>query len=244
MGVFVSLSDLFGCTFVINLTERKDRLKAISRELAQAGMPFSTGRVERFNAIRPVEACGFPTPGVRGCFLSHLGVLREAQRRKLASLLILEDDLTFSPLIAQHMTSLERSIGLSEWGFIYMGHTEPVLKHPPIELIRYSGPIVTAHFYAVNGAVLEPLIEYLEKVQLRPPGHPEGGPMHLDGALTMFRQANPKIPTLIAQPNLGWQRASRSDLHSNWFQSAPVFAEMYDVGRYVRRIIMGDRHRH
>ena len=60
-------------------------------------------------------------------------------------------------------------------------------------------------------------------------------------ALTMFRQANPDVATLIAHPNLGWQRSSRSDLHSRWFQSDPVLGEVYDAARYIRRVITKSR---
>jgi glycosyl transferase family 25 len=65
--------------------------------------------------------------------------------------------------------------------------------------------------------------------------------MHLDGVLTMFPQARPGCVTLIAEPNLGWQRSTRSGIHSSWFQQAPVFAEMYDAARFVRRLITGQR---
>jgi hypothetical protein len=232
----VGLADLFGCTFVINLKERKDRRRAVTRELNLAGMPFAPGKVELFNAVRVVEASGFPTPGVRGCFLSHLGVLMEARQRDLPSVLVLEDDVAFSPLINQHFSTLVSALG-GKWDFAYLGHVERLSTKPPLSLIPFSGPVVTAHFYAVNGPVLDRLIEYLQQVQKRSPGHPLGGPMHFDGALTMFRQANPDVVTLLAQPNLGWQRSSRSDLHSNWFQSAPVFGEVYDVARYIRRVI-------
>jgi len=233
----VSLGDLFGCTFIINLPERKDRRKAITRELEQIAMPLAPGKVEVFSAIRPSEAAGFPSPGIRGCFLSHLGVLLEAKQRNLRNVLVLEDDLAVSPLINMHFSSIRAELEKADWGLAYLGHVEKVSDELPLRLIPFSGPIVTAHFYAVNGPVLDRLIDYLQQVLKRPAGHPEGGPMHLDGALTMFRQANQDIMTLIAEPNLGWQRSSRSDLHSNWFQRAPVFGEMYDAARFVRRIV-------
>lgn len=234
----MNLADLFGSTFVINLKERKDRRKEVVHELDQIGMQLAPGQVEFFSATRISEAAGFPSPSVRGCFLSHLGVLMEARKRKLSSVLVLEDDVAFSSLINQHLATLRLALS-GKWDLAYLGHVEKVSSEPPLSLIPFPGPLVTAHFYAVNGAILDRLIEYLQQVLNRPPGHPLGGPMHVDGALTMFRQANPDVVTLIAQPNLGWQRSSRSDIHSNWYQSAPILGEVYDAARYIRRIIKG-----
>jgi hypothetical protein len=167
-------------------------------------------------------------------------VLREAKKRELSNVLILEDDVAFSPLLGKSVDELCRALE-EPWDFAYLGHVEKLAAPSRLRLTRYAGPLVTAHCYAVNGSVLEELIGFLERVLTRPAGHPQGGPMHLDGALTMFRQANPEKVTLIAEPNLAWQRSSRSDLHSNWFQQAPVFGEMYDAARLVRRLVTGRR---
>ena len=232
----MTLGDFFGCTFVINLAERKDRRAQITRELEAAGMPFSPGKVEIFPAVRPIEALGFPSPGVRGCFLSHLGILKLARERRLSSVLILEDDLVISPLVREFQDHILSFLSTARWDMVYFGHIEQVSNQSPPGFIPFTGPLVTAHFYAVNGPLIGRLIDYLEQVQTRPPGDPDGGPMHLDGALNMFRQRNPDTVTLIAQPNLGWQRPSRSDLHSTWLQSAPVFRHGYDLARNVRAL--------
>jgi hypothetical protein len=58
--------------------------------------------------------------------------------------------------------------------------------------------------------------------------------MHLDGALTMFRQANPDVLTLIAHPNLGRQRPSRSNINCPWYERLPVIQQAADLGRIVR----------
>jgi glycosyl transferase, family 25 len=186
------------------------------------------------------DAAGFPAAGVHGCFLSHLGVLLEAKRRGLRSVLILEDDIAFSKLLVNAACQVQTALKAS-WDFAYLGHVETVPNGPAIQFKLYSEPLVTAHCYAVNGRVLGELIEFLQLVLTRLPGHPEGGPMHFDGALTMFRQARQGCVTLIAEPNLGWQRSTRSDIHSSWLQQAPVFAEMYDAARFVRRLVTGHR---
>ena len=68
---------------MINLDRRVDRMGEIEAELAKVELPF-----ERFSAIER-------KPGILGCGLSHLAVLKEARRRGLKNVLILEDDFTF-----------------------------------------------------------------------------------------------------------------------------------------------------
>jgi len=199
-------------------------------------MPLSPGAVELFPGIRSGEAAGFPSAAVRGCFLSHLGVLREARRRHLKSVLILEDDVVLSPLVRDQFDSLRAALADS-WDIVYLGHRETVSGGSLPALLPFNGPIVTAHFYAVREPAISGLVDYLEEVQLRPAGHPAGGPMHVDGALSMYRQRNPGLLTRIADPNLGWQRPSRSDIHSTWLQSAPLFRHAYDAARAVRAVI-------
>ena len=69
----------FDRTYVINLPERKDRLREITRELRSMGMTFADPGVRLLRATRSREALGFPSPAVRGCFLSHLAILLQAQ---------------------------------------------------------------------------------------------------------------------------------------------------------------------
>ena len=89
-----------------------------------------------------------------------------------------------------------------------------------------DGSAVTNQFYAVHGQILDPLIAYLEAVLTRPAGHPDGGPMHVDGALTMFRERHPGPLTLVARSNLGWQRSSSSDISTRRFDQIPVLRDL------------------
>ena len=72
--------------FVIHLQRSVDRLFGIEKRI-----PRNLIEWEFFDAI----AC--PGKNARGCFLSHLGVIREAQRRKLSRVIIFEDDVVVKP---------------------------------------------------------------------------------------------------------------------------------------------------
>jgi glycosyl transferase family 25 len=229
-----ALSDFFRCTYVINLPERKDRRRAIVSELTRAGMPLAAGRVEMFPAVKPREKMGFPNTGARGCFLSHLGILTRALERRLSNVLIVEDDLIVSPMVNRHLEAIVRHLEATPWGLVYLGHIEDVSPAATPRLVPFDRPLVTSHFYAVNGPTIPRLVDYLEQVQRREAGHPLGGPMHLDGALNMFRQANPDVLTLIAHPNLGWQRPSRSNINCKWYERLPVVKQAADLARAFR----------
>jgi hypothetical protein len=234
-----SLSDYFECAYVVNLPERKDRRRAIVRELEGAGMPLSPGKVEMFAAIRPKEPMGFPSIGARGCFLSHLGILNLAIERKLRNVLVVEDDLALSTLMHTHLSDLVRELESRTWGIVYLGHVEQVSESGPPRLTPIDRPLMTSHFYAVNGPVIPRLRDYLDQVLQRQPGDPLGGPMHYDGALNMFRQFHPDVPSFLAEPNLGKQRLSRSNINAPWYEELPVLREAADAYRVVRRLVRG-----
>jgi len=56
-------------------------------------MPLTPHKVEIFPAIGPDEAGGFPSIGPRGCFSSHVAILKQAKHQGLSNILIVEDDL-------------------------------------------------------------------------------------------------------------------------------------------------------
>ena len=229
-----SLTDYFDCTYVINLAERADRRKEVTGELVRAGMPLRAGRVEIFRGVKPEAPRGFPGIGARGCFLSHLSVLKDALQRGLSNVLIVEDDLMLLPAVNRSIDQLITGIRSVDWGIIHLGHLEKAPDSGSTEFVRFHGPVVTAFFYAVNGPVIPRLIDYLEQVQCREPGDPLGGPMHFDGALTMFREANPDVATFLACPGLGRQRRSRSNVNSPWYEGLPLIRQAADFLRVVR----------
>jgi glycosyl transferase family 25 len=70
--------------FYINLDHRTDRREELEAELAKVGITH----YERFPAIRR-------NPGIIGCGLSHLAVLKLARSRGYRNVLIFEDDFEF-----------------------------------------------------------------------------------------------------------------------------------------------------
>ena len=213
--------DLFSCfdrVVVINLAERKDRRREMERQLKRLGL---AREVEFFPAIRPTKVDDWPNLGARGSFLSHYALLRQACDAGLRAIAIMEDDCDFEPCFTRVQEQVARALAAREWGIVYFGHGEPFPEGAAADLRPCTRNFET-HFYAVHESALRRVVDYLEAVQARAAGHPQGGPQYIDGAIGMFRVQNPDVPILLACPNLGHQRRSRSDINPRWFDRIPV----------------------
>jgi glycosyl transferase, family 25 len=224
-GQAPSLSDIFDCIYVINLPERTDRRDEIAEQLKSIGLAFDGDRVVLFPAIRPDSMGGFPSVGARGCFLSHLGVLKDANERGLGKILIIEDDFNFSNNFLTSFKYLPGDLIKFEWDIFYGG----ALNILPDNLRLVTGgvrelpsecPVMGTHCIAIDGVTISLIISYFEKMLKRQPGNEEGGPMHVDGAYSWFRRDNQSLKTLVAVPGIGYQRSSATDVHERkWFDT-------------------------
>ncbi|HUO07671.1 MAG TPA: glycosyltransferase family 25 protein [Phycisphaerae bacterium] len=234
----------FDRIYILNLPDRADRRRDMSAELQRANLPSpqpldtANAHASFFPGQRVIELAGFPSLGCRGCFLSHLAILRHAHAHSYSQILILEDDMSFSPLVPQNDHLLAEITRDPTWQFAYFGHVLPTpplsTSDHPITFDLSTQHVVCAHFYAVRSAILPQLIDWLETIQTRHPNHPDGGPMHVDGAFNEFRIRN-RIPTRIAHPSLGHQRSSRSDIDTHkWFDRTPIIKQSVTLLRRLK----------
>jgi glycosyl transferase, family 25 len=194
--------------YVVNLPARRDRRVEFGVQLESIGQSWDAVRL--FPAIRPTEAGPFASVGTRGCFLSQLEVLRKVRDKPI---LILEDDLNFARDFAERAGRILQFLSENPWGVFYGGHDthgEPVEHLQPFPADK---GILLAHMVAFHKDIVPRVVDYLEAMLRRPAGDPEGGPMHVDGAYSWFRKANPDVITRLAVPQLGCQRHSRTDIH-------------------------------
>ncbi|OHT20827.1 glycosyltransferase family 25 protein [Edaphosphingomonas haloaromaticamans] len=224
---------------VINLPRRTDRRAEVQAELAGLGLALgpATANVPAaiFPAVRPDDAAGFPTIGTRGCFLSHLGVLRQALAEDAESVLILEDDVTFPRDAVARLPAVLDALAGVDWTIFYGGYRMPAAPEAAaagIAAIPPATAVVTAHCIAFRRPAIKLLVPYLEAMLARPPGSPEGGPMHVDGAYSWFRAAHPQFRTIATVPEIAHQRASRTDIHD---------LKLYDRLPIVRDVVQGLR---
>lgn len=234
----MKILDLFERAYVINLPERSDRRQGAAKELQKLDLAFTPNQLELFPGIRPVETGGFPSIGAQGCFLSHLQILRQARQDHLMNVLIIEDDLLIHRAFQPVESSLIEALSQQAWDMAYFGDStdRPVVQ--PVAWQRLDHEILTTTFYGVHCQIFDRLIAFLETLMMRPSGHPDGGPMHLDGAYNVFRRQHADIITLQTNCGLVAQRSSRSDIYpSAWYESVPGVRPVIDVLRQGKTLL-------
>lgn len=233
--------EFFDRIYVINLRERRDRRQQITQELAKAGMPLQPGKVELFEAVKPNHTGIFPLIGLRGCYMSHLAIYRQAKQLGLQNVLVLEDDLAISEHFKHYEAHLIEQLQQSDWDIALFGHLPGVgdppetrlqLDDPSFATLRsVEQPFVGTHFYGVNAKAFDPLIATFEHTLSLPDDYSEHVTVYSDGALfDVSREEN--LLLLKAVPSFGGQRSSRSDCANlKWFDQIPATRRLAEIVR-------------
>jgi len=237
-----AINTFFDRVVVINLKARTDRLGEMREQLQRIGLRLDSPGVQVFEAIRPDSAAGFESVGAHGCFMSHLTVLRQALQAGVGSLLILEDDLNFCDRFPERFDALATFLSQQDWGLFYGSYFlhEPLAQtERPCVQLEPATLIGTSAFLAIRGAHIAALVAYLEAMLNRAPGDALGGPMHIDGAYCWFRQSHPEVLTWLSSTPLGYQRASKTDVHAlRWFDQMAWSARLVaSLRRWRNRLL-------
>ena len=233
------LFDYFDHTYIINLEHRLDRRREMLDNLGRLGVSLDARPISFFKAVRPENAGGFRTIGARGCFMSHLGVLKDAARSGYDKILIFEDDLDFTADFERRVPGVVQALEEKQWGAFYGGHEIPNLK-PRGDLVLEEIPneigVICNHFIGFRAPHIAQLVEYLEAILSRPPGDPAGGPMDVDGAYSWYRGSHRDCLTFGCFPPLGVQRPSRTDISDTpWYDRLPLLNEPLRKLRKLKR---------
>jgi hypothetical protein len=224
---------------VINLPDRRDRRAEMAGELARIGLDPRAEGVTFFPAIRPADRGEFPTIGTRGCFESHLGVLRQIAAGTAPVGLIVEDDADFTAALGP---GLDRAAS-QPWDMFYGYWTGPEPADeiaPGLIQARPTDDILLCHFLAVRARTAARLIPYLEEIAARPLGDPRGGAMHVDGAYNWFRRAHPDVRVLAVRQAMAVQRPSRTDIHAlGLMVGLPLTRPLIALARRIKRRLRG-----
>lgn len=234
----MQLIDYFDRLYIVHLPEREDRYRALRRELAQIGIDINAAKVRIPEAPRPPETNRFPSRGVYGNFLSHLGILQESLQDGLQRVWVLEDDAIFRRRLrkAAEQKKLVQRLAQEDWDMCYFGHSlTRELDGYETGLVPFSGPFLWAHCYCVNATVLAQLVQYLEETLQNPPGEPRGGRLYIDAAFTLFRQFHPEVRSLVSHPILSAQKGSPSSLAAgHWYDRSTITKPLVTAARSLR----------
>lgn len=233
-----ALLQTFGRVLIINLPHRADRRAGIDAELRRHGLSLDHPAVHLFPAIRPDNAAGFPSIGAHGAYLSHLGVMERLLAEGWERALVLEDDAAFAPDFATRWPAMAQALAGRDWQLLY-GHPGDRPTPPPdgaglITLPADLG-LIQLHLTGLTRHAAALAVPELRTMMTRPPGSPEGGPMHVDGALNWVRRRHPELIALAPSPALAHQRASRSDIADlRWFDRVPGLSRLATLARRLR----------
>lgn len=211
------LFDAFDMIRVINLAHRIDRRAQMIGELRRVGLGDDP-RLSFFDACRFDDPGTFRSKGERGVFHSHLTILEDAAAAG-RSVLILEDDLDFDPAVLRYELP-------PRWSIFYGSYRAMSPDDLP------NSDIVGAHFMGFDADAARRLAAYLRALPQ------DGTQPPIDGAYVWFRRAHPEVPTVFAQPILGDQRPSRSDIATlRFFDGLPGLRSAASIGRRVKRLL-------
>jgi len=232
----MGILDYFDRVAIIHLPDREDRFRALRSELSRIGIDIHHPKVCIPEPPMPQDANGYHSRGVFGSFLSHLEILEAAYRDGLETVWVLEDDAIFNRRFRIEQTQVAESLRNNQWDMFFVGHTvHEELPNSPTSLLRFSGPFIWAHSYAVHRRILPRLIEFLHQTMERPVGHPDGGKLYIDAAYFFFRQFNPEVICIISSPCYSVQKGSRSSLNSGpWFERNSATRFMANLARAIR----------
>lgn len=237
-----ALLDSFGHIVIVNLPERRDRRHAIDAELRRVGLSLEHPAVELFPAIRPPETGGFPSVGAHGAFLSHRAVTARLLSSGRPRQLVLEDDMGFTRDAPERLPGLAADLATRDWAFLY-GHGGTGsgggagIGGKGVGLTRLAPlkRMIQLHFFAITREGAEAALPMLDAMLTRPPGSPEGGPMHVDGAFNWVRAAHPGLTALGICPPIARQRPSSSDVSpGHWFDQVPGLRQIANTLRALR----------
>jgi glycosyl transferase family 25 len=215
LDVFMGLLDYFKRLAIIHLPDRDDRLRALIKELSACGIDIKDPKVVIPHAPMPATANGFRSRGVYGSFLSHLEILETAYKDGLETVWTIEDDAIFSKRFRLQQEQIARYLRENEWDLCFIGHSGgKEIPNSPTGLLRYSGPFIWAHSYAVHRRIMPRLIEFVRGSSERQEGHPEGGKIYIDAAYFFFRQFNPEVVSIVSSPCLSVQKGCQSSLNA------------------------------
>jgi glycosyl transferase, family 25 len=213
------IDDAFPYKVCINLDRRPERWQQMQRKFHQHGIRS----VRRFSALdgdnMKLPANWVHTPGAYGCLLSHVQVVRQAQRLGVSSVLIFEDDVVFDDQFEEKFGACIEQLP-PDWDMLFFGALH---KDEPIKVSDNIARITQANSTfacALKSTVFEAFIELNRKTE-----------EVLDNNSLILQQ---RFNCYCFMPHLAWVETDHSDaqqrLVDHWYlrESLVLFGPQVD----------------
>jgi len=191
-------------------------------------------RVQRFPAVDghtiPKPAGWTHSAGAYGCLLSHVEVVREAQRSNASSVLIFEDDAMLDPDFQNKFATFSNEVP-GDWDMLYLGALH---KDEPVTISEHVARITKAnstYAYVLKNTVFAAFIELNARAE------------HVLDMNSYLLQE--QFHCYCFMPNLAWVEAEYSDVQNrierHWYleKSLVLFGAHMDrlLGRTTIAIV-------
>jgi GR25 family glycosyltransferase involved in LPS biosynthesis len=162
---------------VINLNGRPDRWQALQTAVTHF---IPAAKLHRISATLGTDLPGFGVlpwfrgrkrdktwAGRAGCALSHQAAISHAKRLGWRTVLILEDDIEFSPALGAVLTRLSEALQAGHWDVCYLGFTDPVAPYRTLAELPAGHSLCavngcsTTHAYLLKSTTYDCLLAHL-----------------------------------------------------------------------------------
>ena len=165
-----TLRKFFDRIYCINLDDRPDRWRYVSRHLSEFGL---SAKVQRFPAIdvrndprlkvhERLLRNNFSLLAMCGCMLSHRSVIAAAKQDRLDNVLVFEDDIRVLEANIGNLHYALAALGKRDWDVFYLGATYLwELKPEGSFLVNVPNGAYATHAIAYHHTVFDRILELL-----------------------------------------------------------------------------------
>ncbi len=151
------INALFPHKVCINLDRDLDSWERLQAALIRLDMR-GVRRVSAVDGSRlELPATWRHSAGAYGCLLSHLQVVRDARKRGLPSLLILEDDVVFDPSFSEKFPKFVRGLP-ADWDMVFLGAMHREDPVPVVENVVRIRKAYSTYAYALRNSIFDAFI--------------------------------------------------------------------------------------